>query len=180
MNDVTGRTQSVSINPFEVSSVPGPLDDTFDEPRKVVSLLMDGAELTDVATCRVIAATVLRGEGESVCATAALLVSEAVTNTLIHNDIPYGNLDARSPSGLRNPHPFFMDVEIWAEVITVRITGPGSAADDITAPAVPDLDAESGRGLCILSALADRWATHGDGESRTVWFDLKRGPVPVA
>lgn len=38
-------------------------------------------------------------------------------------------------------------------------------------PSMPDVDAESGRGLAFLDALADRWGVVHNGES-CVWFEL--------
>ncbi len=36
---------------------------------------------------------------------------------------------------------------------------------------MPDEDAESGRGLAFLDAIADRWGVIRDGEN-CVWFEL--------
>jgi hypothetical protein len=39
-------------------------------------------------------------------------------------------------------------------------------------PGVPS--AASGRGLLILDGLADRWGVDVDGDTKTVWFELRR------
>ena len=46
--------------------------------------------------------------------------------------------------------------------------GRGFAAG---APTMPDAEAESGRGLAFLDALADRWGVVSNGET-CVWFEL--------
>jgi hypothetical protein len=48
---------------------------------------------------------------------------------------------------------------------------------------VPDSDDEGGRGLLLVSTLADSWGVYGDEHGRTVWALLRVEPVaavPVA
>jgi len=86
---------------------------------------------------------------------AALLVSELTTNVIRHAHTPFSLCADRSPSGVR--------VEV---------------ADDSPSPPVvlhPGSSDESGRGVLLVSKLADSWGidqTPGDG--KTVWFELGR------
>lgn len=98
--------------------------------------------------------------GEHTCATAALLVSELVTNA-----IRYGGsravLEATAPGG-------------WLRV---------AVRDDNPALPVlgehPDLTAESGRGLLLVSTLADNWGIEdANGAGKAVWFELGLEPRP--
>ena len=92
--------------------------------------------------------------GENTCATAALLVSELVTNA-----IRYGGsravLEALAPGGMLR--------------VAVRDDNPAL-------PVVghhPDLTAESGRGLLLVSTLADNWGVESsEGGGKAVWFEL--------
>ena len=92
--------------------------------------------------------------GENACATASLLVSELVTNA-----IRYGGsravLEAVAPGGVLR--------------VSVRDDNPAL-------PVVgnhPDLTAESGRGLLLVSTLADDWGVEViDGGGKAVWFEL--------
>ncbi|MGY1583579.1 ATP-binding protein [Streptomyces sp. MN13] len=59
---------------------------------------------------------------------------------------------------------------------TLRIEVTDTRADRLprTAPAAPD--AESGRGLLIVDALADRWGvTEGPPPRKTVWAEVRTG-----
>ena len=89
--------------------------------------------------------------------TARLLASEIVTNSVVHggsSEDDWIGLDvALSPGGVR---------------VEVTDHGPGFAA----APARPEPDDTSGRGLYLVDALADRWGS-ADGGTR-VWFEVDR------
>ena len=65
----------------------------------------------------------------------------------------------RSPSGLR--------------VHQLRVA---VADEDPTVPAPQpiDLEAERGRGLMLVAALASRWGTALTGRGKSVWFELDR------
>lgn len=89
----------------------------------------------------------------NVCGDAALLVSELVTNAVIH-----GRTSAT--------------VEVHRPADTLRVT----VRDDNPAlPAVgdsPDLNAESGRGLLIVSKTARRWGIEAGDGGKAIWFEL--------
>ena len=86
-----------------------------------------------------------------------LLVSELFTNA-----VKYGS--RREGSRIR------LSVAVTDGLTRVEIgdQGRGFAGDP---PKMPDGDAESGRGLAFLDALADRWGVVRNGES-CVWFEL--------
>jgi anti-sigma regulatory factor (Ser/Thr protein kinase) len=88
---------------------------------------------------------------------ARLLVSEVVTNSVRH-------ADATADDWIG------FDVELSPELLRVQITdhGPGFRP----APRLAPLDEPSGRGLFLVSEIADRWGTEDDG--RRVWFELDR------
>ncbi len=96
-----------------------------------------------------------------------LLTSELVTNAVCHARTPYHLVVACEGPRVR---------------VEVR---DGSAARPTARRARPDADA--GRGLMIVDALADRWGIEEDGPGKSVWFvlDLGRrsqaaGPLPTS
>jgi anti-sigma regulatory factor (Ser/Thr protein kinase) len=103
----------------------------------------------------------LIGLPSDVCETAALLVSELATNTVRH---------AGGPFEVVVRHPAAGDV-LW---IGVTDAGPGDPI--LSSPAVTE---ERGRGLQLVSALADRWGVRRrrGSEEKTVWFELTPHPV---
>ncbi len=92
---------------------------------------------------------------------ACLLVSEVVTNALVHGDPPL----ALSCRCVRTAALFSVtDHRRRREPITPR----AAAADD-----------ESGRGLAIVAFLASDWGVSDDLDGKSVWFRLEN-PSPVA
>jgi anti-sigma regulatory factor (Ser/Thr protein kinase) len=93
------------------------------------------------------------GLSEENCQTAALLVSELVTNAIIHGRTS-AQIDAHRPGAKLR--------------VSVRDDNP-----DL--PPVgnrPPLTAESGRGLTIVSMLASRWGIEARGKGKAIWFEL--------
>ena len=91
----------------------------------------------------------------------SLLVSEAVTNALLH-----------SSSG-RDQGTFAVTYAISGGRIRVEVRDGGASV----APRrrVHSLDSMTGRGLDLFEALADRWGFRGDAGGRVVWFELEIG-----
>jgi len=88
----------------------------------------------------------------------SLLVSEAVTNALLH-----------SSSG-RDQGTFEVTYALSGGRIRVEVHDGG-------APVAPrrrvhGVDSMTGRGLDLFDALADRWGFRGDERGRVVWFEL--------
>ncbi|WP_326829290.1 ATP-binding protein [Streptosporangium sp. NBC_01810] len=92
--------------------------------------------------------------------TLELLVSEVVTNAIVHSD-------SRKPGGLVTVCAGLVENMIHIEVID-----DGSV---ISVPAMRQADDDSpgGRGLGWVDFLATAWGTHHDEEmGRVVWFQL--------
>ena len=85
--------------------------------------------------------------------TAILLVSELVTNAIVH---------ASSTIRLR--------VGVGSDIrVEVR-----DASDDAPVAEVADADHESGRGLAIVTTLAESWDWSPRPGGKVVWFELAR------
>jgi anti-sigma regulatory factor (Ser/Thr protein kinase)/GAF domain-containing protein len=89
-----------------------------------------------------------------------LLVSEVVTNGLVHGDSDVYVYVHKYPERIR---------------VEVRDSDP-HLAQAVTVPRDED-QAEGGRGLVIVSALASAWGNSPSGRGKTVWFEL---PMPDA
>ena len=96
---------------------------------------------------------------DRICNDAALMVSELVTNAVIH-----GRTTAT--------------VEVHRPADTLRVT---VRDDNPQLPAIgenpnlddPGLDAESGRGLLIVSKTAIRWGIEAGDGGKAIWFELE-------
>jgi anti-sigma regulatory factor (Ser/Thr protein kinase) len=94
------------------------------------------------------------GVGESVYEDAALIVSELFTNALVHTDSTEITCQLQSTA-----HTVYL-------AITDQGCGPSG-------PRVREPDAESGRGLILVSALAQLWGVNTEHDcGRTVWAIL--------
>lgn len=92
---------------------------------------------------------------EEVCEVAAVLTSELVTNA-----VRYGGsqavLEARSPGGV-------LRVSVGDDNPDLPRVGPA-----------PDLTAESGRGVLLVSTLSSRWGVEQlPSGGKAVWFELE-------
>lgn len=98
---------------------------------------------------------------------AALLVSEALSNAVIH-------------AGTTVTLDVYTDERL---VIEVRDTDPTAVLTPVAAAGLaalmrePDLTAESGRGLLLIANLADRWGIEQEVAGKTVWFSLDLPPT---
>jgi anti-sigma regulatory factor (Ser/Thr protein kinase) len=84
-----------------------------------------------------------------------LLVSELVTNAVVH---------AGSPAVVR------LDADV--ERIKVAVADRDGQAPNITDP---DPLSSSGRGVLLVDRLAARWGVEPQCEGKVVWFELPRG-----
>lgn len=124
---------------------------------------------TSVAAARRRVGDLLRewGIAEPVHEDVALVVSELFTNALVHTDST--EITCR--------------IQTTTETVYLAITDQGHGA---TEPEVREPDAESGRGLLLVNALADLWGVRSEqGYGRTVWAVLPGdcdgfGPRPAA
>jgi anti-sigma regulatory factor (Ser/Thr protein kinase) len=91
--------------------------------------------------------------------TASLITSELVTNAVLHAATDITVTVRREPSGLR--------IEV--------------ADGDPQLPALKHYegDAATGRGLTVVTALADTWGASRRGDGKVVWFELGEAPARV-
>ncbi|MFI2642790.1 ATP-binding protein [Kitasatospora sp. NPDC018614] len=102
---------------------------------------------------------------EPLAETLVLLVSELVTNAVVHTGCP---------AVLRLSLP-----GAAAEAATVRL----EVTDVSTRAPVPrcaDDDATGGRGLALVDGLADRWGWSAEGAGKRIWCELDRCTPPIA
>ena len=100
-----------------------------------------------------------------ICQTAGLLVSELATNVVRHTDSA----------------TFVVDVEdlVGDGLLRIGVTDTGT---DLPVLRTPGPTAERGRGIQLVSVLADRWGARRarGGTEKTVWFELRYAPQPAA
>ena len=94
---------------------------------------------------------------DDAAATAELLVSELVTNAILH---------ARTPVRV--------SVDVVGDVVRVTV------ADD--SPRAPQqrrhsVDSGTGRGLLLVERMATRWGVEVGSAGKVVWFELPREPA---
>jgi anti-sigma regulatory factor (Ser/Thr protein kinase) len=94
---------------------------------------------------------------------ATLLVSEALTNAVVHACPPV-SLVVRSDGDLL--------VEVHDGDPTPALTSVESAGLESLIHN-PDLEAENGRGLAMIAMLASRWGITAERDGKTVWFALE-------
>jgi anti-sigma regulatory factor (Ser/Thr protein kinase) len=91
------------------------------------------------------------GVDESVYEDAALIVSELFTNALVHTD----------------SSEIICRLQTTAQTVLLAVTDQGHGP---CGPRVREPDVESGRGLILVSALAELWGVNTEqAEGRTVW-----------
>ncbi len=100
------------------------------------------------------------GAGHPASEDVVLLVSEVVTNSVVHSASGGGGEVA-------------MTVAVGSGTVLVEVSDGGSGA---SAPHVRnDPQAENGRGMFLVDLLASRWGIRGgdSGDRRTVWFEVE-------
>ncbi|MET7346432.1 ATP-binding protein [Streptomyces mirabilis] len=100
------------------------------------------------------------GVDEPLAETLILLVSELVTNAVVHTGCP-AVLRLSLPGVLGEP------------IDTVRL----EVADSSARPPVPrhaEGDETNGRGLELVDGLADRWGWNPEGAGKSIWCEIDR------
>lgn len=92
-------------------------------------------------------------EGCPAAEDAELVISELVTNAVLHS---------RSRHGMLTVHSERYPRYAWLEVTDAG--GDWQPGDD---------DGDGGRGLAIVTALAAEWGVDGDARSRTIWARIE-------
>ena len=122
-----------------------------------------------VHAARAFTELVLGVHGRADDGTASLLVSELVTNSMIHSD-------SGKPGGTVT-----ITVAVTAGAVLVEVTdngGSGEPAPRDQGGSASDGDAaEDGRGLWLVKELAGSWGHFVAGGRRTTWFELTAGPA---
>ncbi|MGQ4413680.1 ATP-binding protein [Streptomyces sp. SAS_269] len=119
------------------------------------------------------------GADEPLAETLVLLVSELVTNAVVHTGRPAvlrlslpgrtpgtaadTAADAAGPAGATGP--------VASATVRLEVTDTSSRAP---VPRCAGGDATGGRGLALVDCLADRWGWHSEGSGKSIWCELDR------
>ncbi|MFJ2029987.1 ATP-binding protein [Streptosporangium sp. NPDC087985] len=124
-------------------------------PLRSTVTLRGAPESASVARLRV---GELLGEGHPAFDDVVLLVSEVVTNSVVH-------------SGSSGGGRVEMTVAVRAGAVRVEVRDAGSG---VSVPHVRnDPEEEGGRGMFLVDLLAERWGAREDAHGfRTLWFEV--------
>ena len=128
----------------------------------VAEVSLDRDARASASARRFVEETLRRWDCEEVLETVKLLVSELVTNSVVHG--------GSAPE---------VAVLLGTEALRIEVSDRGGG---VPAPRAAADDATSGRGLAMVEGLASAWGVEGArGGGKTVWFEvprLDRAPSP--
>ncbi|WP_159424663.1 ATP-binding protein [Streptomyces sp. TLI_053] len=114
---------------------------------------------------RIVRQTVTGRGWDELAEPAALLFTELAANAIRHSKAAPGE-DAA---------PVAVTVRFDDGSLTVEVRNTGRTAEPITAPVQPPAaDAENGRGLFLVEALATDWGSCCRNDGTVIWFALDR------
>jgi anti-sigma regulatory factor (Ser/Thr protein kinase) len=105
---------------------------------------------------------------------AVLLASELVANAITHGQLVNG---ARTPPA--TAEPIMLSIRCYRGELRVEVHDRSSDMPAPAAQATP-AEAETGRGLVLVAALAAKWGFYRTPRGKAVYFTLAPGPVPPA
>ncbi|MCG6499580.1 ATP-binding protein [Kitasatospora sp. A2-31] len=117
--------------------------------------------------------------------TVVLVVSELVTNAVVHTGSPAVlrlcfPMDGAAREAAHAPVGDTGGVRESATVGPLRVeVADASQAAPAPRHAGPDTDATSGRGLELVELLCDRWGWYPDGSGKRVWCEIGADAPPV-
>ncbi len=97
--------------------------------------------------------------GEDTCDSAALVVSELVTNAIVHT----------------SSRQIVCELTDESEKVRIAVCDEGSAPGEPPCTSTQRAEEERGRGLLLVAALCSAWGAHENGLGLQVWADLPRG-----
>jgi hypothetical protein len=110
---------------------------------------------SEVRAARHFVTDVVRAEGVGVPEFLPLLASELASNAVLH---------ARTP--------FSVTVDIGAQRVRIEVD---DGNPELPVRANPSAATVTGRGILMVSELADRWGAESVGSGKSVWFEFDRG-----
>jgi anti-sigma regulatory factor (Ser/Thr protein kinase) len=134
----------------------------------LISSLTIPGDPAQVRVAREFTTLVLGAHSRDDDGTAALLISELVTNSLRHSA-------SGQPGGT-----ITVIVAVAPGETLIEVTDNGGTGEPVprepSADGDADADAEDGRGLHIVAELADAWGCHRRETQLTTWFQLRTPP----
>ncbi|MGY1498744.1 ATP-binding protein [Streptomyces sp. QTS52] len=111
-------------------------------------------------------------DDEPLAETLILLVSELVTNAVVHTGCPAVlRLSFAGECGSRSGAPGVAGGIVRLEVVDLSDCPP--------VPRHAEGDETNGRGLELVDGLADRWGWSAEGVGKRIWCELDRCPAPA-
>ncbi|MEL3946923.1 MULTISPECIES: ATP-binding protein [Streptomyces] len=102
--------------------------------------------------------------GDDACDLAALVVSELVTNAIVHTA----------------SNTVVCEICTGADTVRIAIRDEGRNAGVPRPTGLRGPDEEHGRGLLLVSAVSNAWGVQDSGSGLSVWAELPRSPDPAA